>query len=108
MIRIYLALYNWFSCRLFQFLIIFHIEPHGEEEGLEARDGKKGRKECAGRRHRSYKEPVEEEIGAEKKPDRREDESEEIEEDEGVEVPDDIFFIDPPQEEFKKHFGTNI
>jgi len=51
---------------LFQLFIIFHIEPHGEKEGLKTRYRKESRKESAGRCHRPNKESIDEQVTAKK------------------------------------------
>jgi hypothetical protein len=93
------------SSTLFQLLIIFHIEPHREKEGLKTGDRKEGCEQgtCCG--HRSDEQSINKKIAAKSKTNRGEDETQRIKKYQGMKVSDNVFFLEPPQKEFQKKKG---
>src|ERR1044072_2382935 len=91
--------------RLAQVLVRLHVEPHGEKEELEPGDDEerdeddRGARDLVARDAQPDLEPAEDEAGAE------EDDSEHVEEDEGMEVADDVLLLHPPEEALRQEPG---
>src|SRR6185503_15942117 len=91
--------------RLAQILVRLHVEPHGEEQELEAGDDEQGDEDDGRTRDRVARdaeadlEPAKQEAGAE------EGDPERIEEDEGVEVADDVLLLHPPEKALRQEPG---
>src|SRR5262245_2300366 len=79
-------------------LVRLHVEPHREECELAARDEEQRDQHDRRRRDRVAAETTDRLEDAEDEPDGGHDESEEVEEDERVEVADDVLLAHPPEE----------